>query len=215
MTQEEMTPEEMKKAIMKEWTSDRRELKTLVSFTFLSINRLLCSPRNSNWVPIAIFFLILGIVLATYTSNAKIKKIQYDKDCEAIVNNTCNITIKFTEKMEGPVYFYYQLDNFFQNHRTYLNSKDLPQLKGENRSTSDIEESCRPVLKNSDLSRYGISTNLNGNPLDMTATANPCGLIASTFFNGETFSLELYFRSSLTNLGIALLQTIITFLDQA
>ena len=36
----------------------------------------------------------------------------------------CTLTIKVTERMAGPVYFYYQLDNFNQNHRSYVKSRD-------------------------------------------------------------------------------------------
>jgi hypothetical protein len=33
--------------------------------------------------------------------------------------------------MKAPVFFYYQLDNFYQNHRRYVKSKNYKQLMGE------------------------------------------------------------------------------------
>ena len=35
------------------------------------------------------------------------------------------------DKIKGPVYVYYQIDNFYQNHRTYVKSRENKQLKGE------------------------------------------------------------------------------------
>ena len=33
--------------------------------------------------------------------------------------------------MVAPVFMYYELDNFFQNHRRYVESRDNTQLKGK------------------------------------------------------------------------------------
>ncbi len=38
---------------------------------------------------------------------------------------TCDVTITITEKMEKPVYFFYELTNFYQNHRRYIKSKSI------------------------------------------------------------------------------------------
>jgi hypothetical protein len=45
--------------------------------------------------------------------------------------NECPQTITVKEKMKAPVFFYYQLDNFYQNHRRYVKSKNYKQLMGE------------------------------------------------------------------------------------
>ena len=34
--------------------------------------------------------------------------------------------------MKAPVYVYYELDNFYQNHRRYVKSRSDSQLEGEN-----------------------------------------------------------------------------------
>ena len=44
---------------------------------------------------------------------------------------------------------------------------------------------CDPIIKVSDL---GIYTTLGGSTLDGDAPANPCGLVAKSFFN-DTYSL--------------------------
>lgn len=37
---------------------------------------------------------------------------------------------KFEKDVKGPIYVYYQLDNFYQNHRRYVKSRDNEQLQG-------------------------------------------------------------------------------------
>ena len=131
---------------------------------------------------------MFGIALAVLTSQIKLVQVQYDNQCGTPSQNpTCTITVTFTETLSNPVYFYYELDNFYQNHRTYLNSKDLPQLKGEIRTVDQLS-SCDPVVTVGDLYSFQ-KKNLAGIVLPDTAPANPCGLIAKSFFNG-TVSVE-------------------------
>jgi len=46
---------------------------------------------------------------------------------------------------------YYQLDNFYQNHRRYVKSRDFSQLKGDDRLLADISTNCDPIVINKDL----------------------------------------------------------------
>lgn len=46
---------------------------------------------------------------------------------------------------------YYQLDNFYQNHRRYVKSKDSKQLMGQVRTADEVKDNCTPVVLNSDL----------------------------------------------------------------
>ena len=41
--------------------------------------------------------------------------------------------------------FYYALDNYYQNHRRYLNSWDPAQLRGDNFRSPD--SNCRPLVR--------------------------------------------------------------------
>ncbi|KID91242.1 LEM3/CDC50 family protein [Metarhizium guizhouense ARSEF 977] len=91
-----------------------------------------------------------------------------------IKGNQCVLQFTIPEDMGAPVLFYYQLTNFYQNHRRYAESCDLQQLKGDARSYSDITGSkCTPL--------YGIKPNDTGKPY------YPCGLIANSMFN-DSFS---------------------------
>mmetsp|Transcript_69521 Transcript_69521/g.81165 ORF Transcript_69521/g.81165 Transcript_69521/m.81165 type:complete len:307 (+) Transcript_69521:45-965(+) len=154
-----------KERILQEWTSDNREKKTIISFALLTI-----------------FFTVFGIALAVLTSKIQMVEVRYDSFCGTPAQRAvCNMSVTFSETLPSPVYIYYELDNFYQNHRTYLNSKDLPQLKGEVRSIDELT-SCDPVKSVGDLypfQRY----DLNGNPLSPWLPANPCGLIAKSMFN--------------------------------
>ena len=51
-----------------------------------------------------------------------------------IANRNCKCEKEFDigeKDMVAPVFMYYELDNFFQNHRRYVESRDNTQLKGK------------------------------------------------------------------------------------
>ena len=103
-------------------------------------------------------------------------------------NKTCTLDIKVTEKMEPPVYVYYELDHFYQNHRQYVKSRSDTQLQGK--SGSDVStDTCDPLN-----SVKGI----NGE----TLTLVPCGLIANSLFN-DTFTLSTASGHVMTSNDIA------------
>ena len=57
--------------------------------------------------------------------------------------------------MEPPIYFYYQLENFYQNHRRYVKSKDKFQLENgtpyQNDDFYTFSEDCSPIMTLADL----------------------------------------------------------------
>eukprot|EP01033_Poteriospumella_lacustris_P018239 gene18239-13105_t len=79
--------------------------------------------------------------------------------------STCEISFTFDEDVTGPMYVYYEIHKFYQNHRTYTKSRSSEQLMGENLDYDDVYSDCYPLIT-------------NGSTL-----LNPCGLIANTFFN--------------------------------
>ena len=90
------------------------------------------------------------------------------------VNQSTICTMEFVipENIGPPVFFYYRLTNFYQNHRRYVKSLDTNQLKGKAVSRNVIKDgSCDP-LQTDDAS---------GKPY------YPCGLIANSLFN-DTFT---------------------------
>ncbi|KAF2286579.1 hypothetical protein GH714_018074 [Hevea brasiliensis] len=88
---------------------------------------------------------------------------------QSSADKTCNRTLRVTKRMKQPIYVYYQLDNFYQNHRRYVKSRSDEQLRS--RSGENETSSCEPE----DV--------ING-----TAIV-PCGLIAWSLFN-DTYSFS-------------------------
>eukprot|EP01013_Petalomonas_cantuscygni_P031245 TRINITY_DN57427_c0_g1_i1.p1 TRINITY_DN57427_c0_g1~~TRINITY_DN57427_c0_g1_i1.p1 ORF type:complete len:402 (+),score=76.50 TRINITY_DN57427_c0_g1_i1:154-1359(+) len=88
------------------------------------------------------------------------------------------ITFVPSTRIPAPVYMYYRLTNFYQNHRRFAMSRYDNQLAGDAVSpgSSDLEEACGPL-----------ATFVDPNTLQRRVI-NPCGLIAWSMFN-DTFVL--------------------------
>lgn len=83
----------------------------------------------------------------------------------------------------APVYVYYQLDNFYQNHRRYVKSRSFSQLQGNYLAVDKLSD-CDPITKNSDLAPQ-ITKYANGTAFsdaDKALPAMPCGLVAKSLF---------------------------------
>jgi len=88
-----------------------------------------------------------------------------------VTTPVCHLQFTIPDNLSPPVLFYYQLTNFYQNHRRYVKSFDQDQLQGEFRSNASIASSdCDP---------------LEIDPVSGKAYY-PCGLIANSLFN-DTF----------------------------
>ncbi|CAG8503150.1 1724_t:CDS:2 [Funneliformis mosseae] len=84
-----------------------------------------------------------------------------------------NCLIRFTlpETLKPPVFMYYRLTNFYQNHRRYVKSFDAEQLKGKAVPANTIKAgNCKPM----DVGEDG-------------KIIYPCGLIANSQFNDTLF----------------------------
>jgi hypothetical protein len=80
----------------------------------------------------------------------------------------CIISLTAPKDMKGPVYVYYELSNFFQNHRRYVKSRSEKQITGTvftNPNDAALAD-CDPLRTR------------NGSILQ------PCGLVAQSYFNG-------------------------------
>ncbi|CAN6309041.1 unnamed protein product [Urochloa humidicola] len=129
-------------------------------------------------------FLIIGIIFVPFglfclqTSNHVGEIIRrYDVDCvprayrgnkqsyikDSSISKNCTLEVKVPDHMRAPIYVYYELENFYQNHRRYVKSRSDKQLRFGAKYTAD---SCSPVEWDD-----------NGFPIV------PCGLIAWSLFN--------------------------------
>ncbi|MCO5566527.1 hypothetical protein L7F22_020204 [Adiantum nelumboides] len=100
----------------------------------------------------------------TYTNNDE--RVQFIQDVTQ--DKHCNRTLTVSKLMKGPVYVYYQLDNFYQNHRRYVKSRSDEQLLD---GTATDTDDCKPEQQ------------LGGLPIV------PCGLIAWSLFN-DTYNIS-------------------------
>ncbi|KAI0406038.1 CDC50 family protein [Xylaria palmicola] len=95
----------------------------------------------------------------------------------------CSLQFKILQDMNAPVRAYYHLDNFYQNHRRYVNSFNADQLLAKNVTTSTLDNSDCAPLAVEDFDEDGQKK---------TRQIYPCGLIANSLFNdtiGRPFRL--------------------------
>lgn len=126
---------------------------------------------------VGICFIPFGVVLYVASESVKEQVTEYTNCVNASVG-FCLMTITLSEPFEGNVYFYYGLENYFQNHRRYVKSRSDQQLLGDLHNLGD----CSPYDK----------MNTSEGVKDIA----PCGAIANSMFN-DTFSLQLQTASSL------------------
>jgi len=85
---------------------------------------------------------------------------------------TCTVTVPINKAIRPPILIHYQLENFYQNHRKYMRSRDDFQLAGQVNNQYPLQAgNCQPLNV------------ING------IRINPCGLIANTLFN-DVISLQ-------------------------
>jgi hypothetical protein len=141
---------------------------------------------------IGIPFVIIGVLLLQASNSIVEYEVRYDNDpaCKITANNmekTCTVEFKVQDKMEGDVYVYYQLKNFYQNHRTYVKSRSDKQLLGTELEKDEMDD-CLPR-------KYA---KLNGVKKQLW----PCGLVANSLFN-DVISLPSDSPYTLDETGIA------------
>lgn len=130
-----------------------------------------------NWVigtffVIAVLFIPIGI-LVLYLSESVVEVSQrYDHNTK--FNGLSVVTLNIEHDMIPPIFFYYKLTNFFQNHRRYVKSRADGQLRGD---LSASTSSCDPLESWESKTLY------------------PCGLIANSYFN-DTFSGPVVVRDN-------------------
>lgn len=164
-----------------------------------------CKPLlTPGWVMatfmvVGIIFIPIGVV-TLLASNSVVEIVhRYDMDClppglatktdrvnwvqNSAINHSCNnVNLIVPKKMKSPIYVYYELTNFYQNHRRYVKSRNDQQLRGDKVSSLD---SCKPL-----------ATTAGG------GTIIPCGLIAWSLFN-DTFAFFSNGAINVDNTGIA------------
>lgn len=163
-----------------------------------------------------VIFLATGIVLRVLSEQITEINVRYDNNPACSGKTSCNVDLATTggntiPKITAPIYVYYQLDNFYQNHRRYVKSRDNEQLYGAYKTAKQLSN-CDPITKNDQLwptQQYSLTDKLRVaalstpkncwdidpstskpycNTLTGTDPAIPCGLVAKSVFN-DTFEL--------------------------
>ena len=143
----------------------------------------------------SVIFLAIGIVLYVMSDQITEQEKRYDDFCHPQIRKVdaqgkpvpCEIKFLTVDTpIQGPIYVYYQLDNFYQNHRRYVKSRDNQQLAGTYKTVAQLS-SCDPIVKVADL-WDNQKFNLRKAPLNPEDPATPCGLVAKSYFN-DTFEL--------------------------
>lgn len=158
-----------------------------------------CASAPNNFIAIPD-----GKVQSSFKSSNSTSRAQWKSERMTVTvpygvnqSDTPRCTMQFTlpNDIGPPVYLYYRLTNFYQNHRRYVKSLDLSQLKGEFVSNKTIGGSACNPLKTGDGGK----------------AYYPCGLIANSVFN-DTINSPTQVSSSggqsphdykMTNQGIA------------
>uniref|UniRef100_M8AY72 ALA-interacting subunit n=1 Tax=Aegilops tauschii TaxID=37682 RepID=M8AY72_AEGTA len=155
-----------------------------------------CKPiLTPKWV-ISVFLLVgvifVPIGVASLLASNKVVEIvdRYDDACvpsnvtnklayiqNSTISKTCRRTLKVPKDMKQPIFVYYQLNNFYQNHRRYVKSRNDQQLR-------DASKANETTLCDPEKTRDGMAI-------------VPCGLIAWSTFN-DTYT----FQHNTNNLSI-------------
>ncbi|XP_021858204.1 ALA-interacting subunit 1-like isoform X1 [Spinacia oleracea] len=139
------------------------------------------------FVAIGIIFIPVGLVSLSASEHVVEIVQEYDADCippdyrkdkvgyiqSDSTNKTCTLSMIVPKQMRSPVYIYYQLENFYQNHRRYVKSRNDKQLR--NKAGEQKTSGCDPE----ETAAVGPDK----------APIVPCGLIAWSLFN-DTFKFS-------------------------
>ncbi|CAN6285917.1 unnamed protein product [Urochloa humidicola] len=147
-----------------------------------------CKPLITPAIVISAFLLV-GIIfvpvgLASFSASQEIVELidRYDTTCVPMADKvgyiqnsktdkSCTRTLTVPKHMKSPIQIYYQIGDFYQNHRRYVKSRSDKQLRYKN--AAHLTKDCEPEGYTAD-----------GAPIV------PCGLIAWSMFN-DTYKISV------------------------
>eukprot|EP00727_Mastigamoeba_balamuthi_P013780 m51a1_g9024 hypothetical protein (316) ;mRNA; f:207330-208750 len=132
-------------------------------------------PVIASLLSIGVVFVPIGVVLLVYSLRVSEHVVHYGGTSGQTPwcphnASTCELTINVDREMKTPVYLYYQLENYYQNHRLYSKSRIQKQLEGSRMTSYKDLSDCDPRQ----------SLNGSSNPEYWYI---PCGLVAYSKFN--------------------------------
>lgn len=91
----------------------------------------------------------------------------------------CELKLIVPTNLKPPIYVYYELTDYFQNHRRYVKSRNDRQLAARSGGSMD---DCKPKAEISESEASNSSE-------EVSRIMNPCGLTAWSYFN-DTFEIQ-------------------------
>lgn len=142
---------------------------------------------------VGVTFIVLGGFLLSETQGVVEQSVRYDNDgqCETDITmgssdlpKICTKSFEIKDDMELPVYFYYELNGFYQNHRDYIKSYSFAQITEKDLHDTTELDACSPLDTYESMQIY------------------PCGLIANSFFS-DRFTMTVNGETLCPNCNIA------------
>ncbi|KAG8381499.1 hypothetical protein BUALT_Bualt06G0128200 [Buddleja alternifolia] len=130
-----------------------------------------CKPILTPSLVVQIVYRYDDICIPAFFSSPYVsrnKRIGYIQDPRS--DKTCVRTLMVPKKMKQPIFVYYQIDQFYQNHRRYVKSRNDEQYRSFSQNPKTTN--CEPETTTDDHK-----------PII------PCGLIAWSLFN-DTYTLS-------------------------
>jgi len=129
-----------------------------------------------SFLVIGIIFIPVGVVLLVASNSVvQVESAAYEL-CPGNALECPIVTITFPNlNMQPPIFMYYKLENFYQNHRRYVKSRSDDQLRGMDVTSRSALVDCKPYDTFNDSSA-------------VQDFFLPCGLIARSQFN-DTFTM--------------------------
>jgi len=149
---------------------------------------------------IGVAFIPIGIGMLYFSESVMEKSIPYtdcktappqNETCSDMIkdkdahekNCICEVPFEIEEDWNGDVFIYYELENFFQNHRRYVKSRDdnqlLGKIKRDDAGLPVVSTECKPFH---DCGTEGCMNSEN-KELPNNTVYLPCGAIANSLFN--------------------------------
>jgi hypothetical protein len=134
-----------------------------------------------------LFFALSSPMWYANSCNSKSALLEYSErydDVEGCKDSRgrCRIVVEVEEDMDEPIYLYYEMVNFYQNHIEFVKSRDYPQLRGESRSKSDLKTCGSFKTMDDMLNKAQLAVRrYTGDEI-----ASPCGL-AAKYYPNENF----------------------------
>jgi len=187
-------------------TGTRRPAESAFKQQKLKAWQPILSPKwvISSFFGVGAVFIPIGIVILMASGQVLQHTIRYDETCKTKMVTwedvdlpnpaVCEQEIQLSDDdgwEDKDVYAYYHLDNFYQNHRRYVQSRAATQLTGEKmdfESTSPLTSDKSTGECTGFFDKYD-EKNENGELTGTEVFMYPCGLVAASMFN-DTLMLK-------------------------